>query len=281
MPADTPNTDDVTDVTPIEPQLPTLQRAKVDLPALMGQHGNVQEILERLGAPSSNMLRVSQSKSFILPDGTEMAGPIPFVIVDFVAESRWYESAYNRNAIVPPACAALNVKPTMLAPFDDSPNKQADTCAGCPQNQWGSGPNGGKACTNSRLLALLDPMAEPGSPLLKLRISATAISPFEAYIRQLAKVFGKAHFMVLSWIGFDPQSQYSSVRVGQPAPLDAGVLPIGGRQLDGIALLQEAVERQAEAREMLMAKPDFTVTAPAAQNPRQAPQVRGNRRAAV
>jgi hypothetical protein len=274
------NNADVTDVQPAA--LPTIQRARVELPALQDQYSSaVNDILGRLEAPGSSMLRVSQSKTFILPDGTEIAGPLPFVIVDFVAENRWYESAYNRNAVVPPSCAALNDKPAMLAPFAESPNKQSDTCSGCPQNQWGSAQTGnGKACTNARVLALLDPRAQPNSPLLKLRLSATAITPFEAYIRQLAKMFGKPHFSVLTFIGFDPQSQYSSVRCGNPAPLDAGVMNIGGQEIDGVALLQEALERQAEARELLLTPPDFTIQ-PNQQNPRQAPRAGGNRRAAV
>lgn len=258
-----------------------LQRAKPDLPALQAQYGDaVADILGRLGAPGSNVLKITQSKTFVLPDGTESAGPLPFVIVDFIAENRFYGAAYNPNAMSPPICAALGSNPAQLAPFDDSPDLQSTVgCLTCPQNQWGS--NGrGKACTNARMLALIDPMAEPGSPLLRLRLSPTAITPFEAYVRQLAKQFGKPHFAVLTYIGFDPQSTFSSLRFGTPQPLEAGELELMGRKIDGLSLITEAMDRQAEARELLMTKPDFTVTAVVTPPPRQAQAAaRGGRRA--
>ncbi|MGA0610024.1 hypothetical protein [Caldimonas sp. KR1-144] len=246
-------------------------RARVDLPAIHGQFGDAaNEVLSRLGAPSSNRLKVTQSKTFVLPDGTEMGGPLPFVIVDFVAANAWYASQFNPNDITPPDCAAIGVDPNGLKAYDDSPDKQCDTCAACPKNQFGS--NGrGKACSNTKLLALMSPTAEPGAEFLKLRVSATALRPFETYVRQLAKTFGRPHYSVLTWIGFDPASTYATLRFGNPMPLD-GDLSIEGKIVDGPSLLAEAVARQDEARELLLAKPDFTIQAA------PKPAARGGRR---
>lgn len=243
--------------TPVNAEL--VVRARVDLPALREQYGSTaNEILARLGAPSSNRLKVTQSKTFVLPDGTETGGPLPFVLVDFVYANAWYASNFNPNDISPPECVAIGVDGTSLAPFADSPDKQSETCSGCAKNQFGS--NGrGKACSNTILVALMSPTAAPGEELIKTRISATGLRPFEAYIRQLAKTFQRPHFSVLTWVGFDPSSSYSTLRFGNPMPLDGGgELKVEGKLIDGPLLLSEAVSRQAEARQMLLAKPDFT-----------------------
>lgn len=261
-----------------------IQRARPELPALQQTYSDaVSDILGRLGEPGSATLRVTQSKTFILPDGTEQSGPIPMVLVDFVAENRYYLTQFNPNAMTPPDCAALSPNPTLLAPFEDSPTKQCDTCTACPQNAWGSSGRGqGKACTNGRLIALLDPLAPADSPLIKLRISPTGITPFEAYVRQLGKTFNKPIYSVITYIGFDPQSTYSSLRFGDPTSLENTELSLAGRTLDGTVIMAEALERQAEARELLMRKPDFTVQAAPVQNSRQAPAARGaSRRAAA
>lgn len=260
---------DVTDVKPVNTQL--THRARVDLPAIKGQFVDAaNEVLARLGAPSSNRLKVTQSKTFVMPDGSESGGPLPFVIVDFVAANAWYSSNFNPNDITPPDCAAIGLDPATLVAYDDSPDKQCATCAACPKNQFGS--NGrGKACSNTKLLALMSPTAEPGAEFLKLRVSATALKPFETYIRQLAKTFGRPHYSVLTWIGFDPGSTYATLRFGNPMPLD-GDITINGQIVDGPSLMAEAVARQDEARELLLTKPDFTVTAA------PKPQARGGRR---
>ena len=259
------------------------KRAKVEV-ALQGQYGpQVDEMLAQLGAPQSNTLKVNQDKTFGLPDGTSSDGPLPFVIVDFIAENRWYPDAFNRNVNKPPGCAASGPKEDNLVPWDSSPDRQADACKTCEKNQWGSDPNGGagKACSNHRLLALMDPLAEPDAPLIRLRTSPTAIRQFEAYMRQLLKVYNKMPFQVVTYIGFDPSSQYPSLRFGNPAPLENDEpLNIGGKQVDGRLLVATAASRRGEARELLMSEPDFTERVK--QNPRQAPKAaQGSRRAAA
>jgi hypothetical protein len=237
----------------------------------MGQYEDaVKNIADRLGAPSSPAIRVTNRKTFVMPDGTELAGPLPFVIVDFVAENRYYKIPFNPNNITPPDCAATAVKPDELVAFDESPDKQHADCKTCSLNAFGSAGRG-KACTNARLLALLDPLAPPGSPLLRLRSSPTAITPFESYVRTLATKFGKLPAFVLTYIGFDPTSDYATLRFGNPKPLDLDEeFTVAGKVLYGPELIQEAIQRLQEAREMLLAKPDFTVAEPSKQSTPQA-----------
>jgi hypothetical protein len=252
-------------------------RAKVDLPALRAQHeAAVKSVLDRLGAPSSPFIRVTNKKTMVLPNGDERAGPLPFVIVDFVAENRFYSVPFNANNPTPPDCAAVGLAPDDLRPWEDGIDVQNDNCKTCAQNQWNSGPGGrGKACTNARLLALLDPLDEPGAPLLKLRLSPTAITPFESYVRKVSTMLERPLSFVLTYVGFDPASDYATLRFGNPMLLDSEEeFDLGGKKIYGPALIQEAVTRMQEARDMLLAKPEF---APAA----AAPAVRAPSRSAA
>lgn len=267
------------------PETPTeivVPRARIDLPALQSRYdGAVSDIVSRLGAPSSPSMRVTNRKTFIMPDGTERSGPLPFVVVDFVYENRWYSTPYNANNPTPPDCAAINAKSADLMPFEDGIDVQHDgPCNKCPKDVWGSAPTGrGKACTNAILLALLDPLAPPNSPLLRLRTSPTAITPFETYVRTLSKVLNKPLWAVLTYIGFDPNSDYATLRFGNPKALeDDSEFELADQMVHGPTLIHEAVSRAGEAREMLLTKPDFTIIETPAK-----PQARagGSRRAAA
>ena len=257
-------------------------RARIDLPALRQQYNDaVTDIVSRLGAPSSPSMRVTNRKTFIMPDGTERNGPLPFIIVDFVYENRWYSTPFNANNPTPPDCAAINPTAAMLRPFPDGIEVQNDgPCNTCPKDAWGSSSSGrGKACTNAVLMALLDPLAPAGSPLLRLRTSPTAIAPFETYVRMLSKVLNKPTWAVLTYIGFDPASDYATLRFGNPKALeDDDEFELAGTKVHGPTLIREAVGRASEAREMLLVKPDFTIQETPAK-----PQARGagSRRAAA
>jgi hypothetical protein len=122
----------------------------------------VAGLAERTQPPGGNAIRITQDKHFELPDGRRSPGPIEMIVVDFVSMNRFYEGAYDSKNITPPACFAIGLNPSTLAPSDNSPDKQSDTCAPCPMNQFGSAANGrgGKACANTRRLAVLAPDAK-------------------------------------------------------------------------------------------------------------------------
>ena len=122
---------------------------------------NIQDMLrkqaesmsERTSPASGISIRVTQDKQFSLPDG-QKTDELEVVIVDFVARNEFYEGAYDKDNMSPPACFAIGVAPNKLVASDNSPQKQADTCAECPMNAFGSAGKG-KACKNGRVLAVL------------------------------------------------------------------------------------------------------------------------------
>ncbi len=214
---------------------------------------NIQEEMEkqaltianRISAPTGDRIRVTQQKTFKMPDGTEQDGPIECVIVDFAAAHYYYTTAYSEGDVTPPDCFALGLNAPELAPSSKALHKQAENCAVCPQNQFGTAPNGkGKACRNTRLLALLPLDATEETPLQLLSLSPTAIKAFDDYAAAIARTYRAPPYKVISMIGFDPTASYATLRFGKPRPNPAYEL---------------AFKRLEEARARLLVEPDMTV----------------------
>lgn len=215
-------------------------------------------LADRIAPGGGNKIRITQDKKFVLPDGTKTEGPLELVIVDFMTTHNFYETAFDKNNIVPPGCFAIGPNPKDMTPSKNSPNLQSDSCQGCPMNEFQSGANGkGKACSNNRLLAVLPPDADEDTPLWTLSVSATALRAFDGYVQGVNRTFGVGPAGVVTTVGFNEASEYPSLTFSDPKPNEnAGV----------------AVARMAEARDALMVEPDVSGY--------QAPNARGGKVAA-
>lgn len=240
-------------------------KAKVNLPANVAQQlaAEVAAITSRIGSPSGDRIKVTQGKRFRMPSGEEHAGPIQAVIVDFVSANFLYDGAFDPNDITPPSCAAIGQDIATLAAYDDAPEKQCDTCAACPMNQFGSAGRG-KACQNTRLLYLLPPDGDAETPGMILKVSPTALRSFDGYVASIARSFSAPPVAVITEISLDPNVDYPSLRFGNPQPCPP-------------ELLQLALSRREEARQRLTTKPDFAAleTAKAQPAKKAAPSRRG------
>lgn len=215
---------------------------------------NIQEQLraqaaamnERTTAPGGNKIQVGQDKMIKLPDGTKVA-ELQAVIVDFVTVHNFFERPFDPKNIMPPGCFAVGTNPKDMAPIAESPNRQAETCQVCPMNEFGSAGDG-KACKNGRRLALL-PLNEAGddvdheAEILIMDVSPTAIRRFDGYVQQVARTFQVPPVGVITTIACDPNSDYASLTFSDPRPITS---------------VAEAFARQAEAKDLLTAKPDFS-----------------------
>lgn len=94
-----------------------------------------------------------------------------------------------------PDCSSPNGK----HPRDGCPARQADTCIGCPQNEFGSAigsdgqPTRGKACKNMRRLHMLLPGC--GLPV-RLTLTPTSLRAWEDFWPQVAAVPGRKFWHV-------------------------------------------------------------------------------------
>ena len=147
---------------------------------------NLAEANKRIAQSDSSRVKVSLL-GFEEPGSDEVGQELNVVVVDFTLVHGWWPSAYDPDNIVDPDCYANNRIFNDLVPVDESPDKQAESCAVCPQNAWGSAVKGkGKACKNSRLLAILPLDAISTAPMWTISASPTATKRWDAYNRELA-----------------------------------------------------------------------------------------------
>ena len=214
----------------------------------------LESIKNRLQPPSGDKIRVTQFKKFRLPAGEETEGPVEAIIVDFVSANVFYKDGFDKDNMGPPDCFAIHAEPSLLVPSENSPDRQAESCAVCPNNQWGSGARGkGKACKNTRVLAVMPVDADAGTPPWILTVSPTGIKKFDDYVRTLA---GKdiVPLQIVSRIAFDKAVDYPSLVFSPLRPLVESEYAIFESKLQ-------------EARERLMVEPDTTKVAVAPDKP--------------
>lgn len=205
-----------------------------------------QELSKRIQAPSGDKIKLTKKKTFKLPDGSEHPGPLTVVILDFVSYNAFFDKPYKDGDPAAPACFALGLEPTSLVPSAKSPDRQADSCGTCPNNQFGS-KGDGKACRNHRKLAVVagegDLAGDPNSPMWILEVSPTALKAFDAYVSTVRTQFNVPPIGVITDVFFDPSSEFQSLRFGNPQPNPNLGLHFA---------------RRAAAKERLMAEPDVS-----------------------
>lgn len=216
--------------------------AVVDIQAMLRQQAEANA--SRIEPGSGKAIRIGQDKSFTLPDGTKTRESLELVVVDFISRNEYYEGAYNKDDITPPACFAISPEPRGMVPSVNSPNKQCDDCASCPMNQFGSSPTGsGKACKNTRVLAVMPVDATEESEIWTLKVSPTGIRNFDGFVAGVNRTLQLPPVGVVITVGFNPAVDYASLEFTDPQPNDNVAVHLA---------------RQEEARELLMREPDVS-----------------------
>ncbi len=200
------------------------------------------------GAASGIKVRITQDKQFALPDGTKTREPLELIVLGFNSRNDFYESDFDKDNIVPPTCFAIGDIPTQLVPSPNSPEKQSTACAGCPMNEFGS-KGKGKACKNSRVLAVMRPgvhLDDNGErvdqPIWLLQVSPTAVKVWDSYVKEVQRNFNAPPLCVITTVDF-ADSDYPTVEFTNAAPHDD---------------LEYAFSRAEEAAQLLAQEPDVS-----------------------
>lgn len=192
--------------------------------------GNVVSIQEQLKAqaaalanrtqPSTgSQIKLTKDKKFQLPNGQKVEGPLELVVVDFVSRNKFYDRAFDSNNPIPPACYAIHAEPKQMAPSDSVPEKQSDDCTSCPLNQFKSAANGkGKACKNSRYLAVLPPDATEDEELWFLEVSPTGLKSFDGFVNSTMRTFQMPPISVVVDVSFDENAEHQTLIFGNVRP---------------------------------------------------------------
>lgn len=186
--------------------------------SLFAQLGHLNaEASAGLSAGQYPLIKLSGTRFVLVKDGEEKTvKSLELKVVVLRAkqgfEKRFYAEAYDPNSseVKAPDCYSMNGQ----TPEAGCSNPQNTACAGCKQNQFGSGVNQngeatkGKACSDRKLLAVLYP--NPDTKALEiygLSLPPASLKAFGAYVGTLTanNVPMPAAFTV---IGFDEKSSY-------------------------------------------------------------------------
>lgn len=148
--------------------------------------------------------------------GAEVPGnKMNVVVLDHIIENAFYPGNYDSNNPQPPVCFAFGRVEEGMAPHPDSAEPQHETCAGCPQNEYGTANTGkGKACKNIRRLALISQgdLDEDiaAAEVAYLKVPVTSVKAWAGFVRQGAEVLKRPPLGFVTEIGLvpDPKSQF-------------------------------------------------------------------------
>lgn len=169
---------------------------------------------------SVNKISLKQSRFRLVVGGEEVKVIAdPFLDVIIVRANEGLNKAFYLKAYQPgqdpeaPDCYSEDG----VRPHAQSRNKQCDTCAACPQNQWGSkiNPQTGakiKACADSKRVAILPPGNVQGD-MFQLAIPAASMKDFGAYLRLLNTAQTPVLFNeVVTRVEFDTDATYPKIK---------------------------------------------------------------------
>lgn len=134
----------------------------------------------------------------------------------------FYASRFDQNNIKNPNCFALSETDEDMAPHENVIEPEHATCAGCPRNEWGSDPNGGrgKACKQSRRLVLMPATAiDEGAEKVKtaelavMDLPVTSVKNYSHMVNALSASAGVPTWAAVVKIGIvrDPKTQFKVV----------------------------------------------------------------------
>jgi len=214
------------------------------------------QMQERVGSGESTRIRTSD-KVFEMPNGEVVDGSMECVIIDFTSKNALYEGKWDPNNPQPPICFAIGDIIDAMKPSPKSPEPQADSCANCPMNEFGSDGNG-KACKNTRTLAVVPANGNPEAPMMTLDVSPTGLKSFDGHVSTVTANFGLPPICVVTEVGFHPekswaQLMFSSVEENQNLEVHAA--------------------RREEARRLISQEPNMTVN----EAPKAKSRARGGR----
>lgn len=144
--------------------------------------------------------------------GNEVPGnKMNVVVIESVKENHYYADRFDPDNPSSPVCFAFGVGEDEMVPHPDSTERQADKCANCPMNQFGSADQGrGKACKNIRRLGIIteDGLDDvPAAELAVLKIPVTSVKNWSTYVTQVATTLRRPPFAMVTEVSVVPDSK--------------------------------------------------------------------------
>lgn len=188
--------------------------------------------LSKLPATSGNFL--SFRGGTITLGGVLQPNPMPVVILAHGFERTYYSRMYQPDVLTSPDCYSFDG----VAPHEDAETPQADACARCEFNQFGTAQNGkGKACKEGARFAMIhadyieSPELVASAPIVQARLSVLNSKVFRGFIEALGE---QPLWLDITQIRCqpDPKSQYATSFSKAGVAIDEDVLDAIAARLD-------------------------------------------------
>ena len=174
------------------PQHPGLSKA-----ASQELQTRAQNIKERITASGPATKKI-KTEGLNLKIGDTTGRLISLVVIDFIAKRTWYEEDYvTGQDYRPPTCWGLALNPDQMVPHPSveeiGGEKQAESCAECPLNEWESSRRGGKGkdCMERRHMLVL-PVGEEhvDDDFYELDIPSASLKSFDTFVDNVNEAWG-------------------------------------------------------------------------------------------
>lgn len=210
---ETPATAPAAPTTPVAPQGGATPLA---LPT-----GLLAELAEEAKADAARerpaISKISLKGGVMSYGGTPMPGnKVECVIVAAAFRNSYYAGRYDANNIVNPNCFSLSQSDEGMAPHENVSEPEAEVCKGCPRDEWGSDPNGGrgKACKQGRRLVIIPANAlDDGADkvltaeLALLDLPVTSVKNYSQFVNTLAVSAGVPAWVAVCQISVVPDAK--------------------------------------------------------------------------
>jgi hypothetical protein len=162
-------------------------------------------------AGSSNF--ISTRNGILSYNGTPIPGnKLNVVVINHAMENHYYTERFDPDSPASPVCFAFGTDESTMAPHELSSEPQAEKCASCPRNQFGSADTGkGKACKNIRRLGVIteDDLEDvKAAALAVIKIPVTSVKPWKAYVQSLNNTLRRPPFSVVTQIAPVPHPKH-------------------------------------------------------------------------
>jgi hypothetical protein len=178
--------------------------------------------------PTSN---ISFKAGVLAYNGDPVPGnKLDCIIIASTHVNLFYAGKYDPDALASPICYAYGDKDSEMAPHESSAQPQAESCSVCPHNQFGSADNKkGKACKNSRHLALIPASTKPEDvatvEVAISKVPVTSVKAYSTYVHKIRTLYNRPPLGLITEISVTPdvKTQFK-VNFVQKELVDTGII---------------------------------------------------------
>lgn len=161
--------------------------------------------------PSAGQISVRAGQ--LTYNGQPVAGnQLDAIVIASTHANLYYEGVFDPDVQTNPVCYAYSPDGKTMVPHPSASKPQHTDCATCPHNQWGSADRGkGKACKNSRHLALIPASTTPENVLSSeqavLKLPVMSVQNWATYVDKCATMYQRPPLGLITQIGTVPDAR--------------------------------------------------------------------------